>query len=212
MQRRTLLKSPLLALGSFAGMSAFAQSANNFPTRPIIWIVPYAPGGSTDTIARILSSEMQKAFPQPIVVDYKPGAATTIGANFVSRAAPDGYTLMSADNGTLAYNQFIYPSLPYDANTSFSYVGGIGRFPMALAVAPSVPVKTAQEFLAWAKANRGRIFYGSPGIGSPHHLNMEFFLDAVGVSLQHTPYKGGAPAINALVAGEIQAMIVDLGL
>lgn len=212
MQRRTLLKTPLLTLGASVGAPALAQHANNLSSRPITWVVPYPPGGTTDLIARTLSEEMRKLMSQPVVVENKPGAATAIGASFVSRSGADGHTLMSADNATLAYNQFIYSELAYDANNSFAYVGGIGRFPMALAIHPSVPVKTAQEFLAWAKVNRAKISYGSPGIGTPHHLNMEFFLEAVGLSLQHVPYKGGAPAINALMTGEIQAMMVDLGL
>ena len=173
--------------------------------------MPYSAGGTTDVIARTLANEMQPAFSQPIVVEYKPGAATSIGAAFVTRAPADGHTLMSADNAALAYNPSIYSKLPYDPN-GFSFIGSIGRLPMALAVHPGVPVKTAQEFLSWAKANSGKVFYGSPGIGSPHHLNMEYFADAVGLPLQHIPYKGGAPAINALVAGELQTMMVDLPL
>ncbi len=212
MLRRDLLKAPALAIGAWASTHAFAQSTGAFPTRPVTWVVPYPAGATTDLIARTLSNEIQKEFSQPLVVDYKPGAATSIGAEYVSRAAPDGHTLMSADNAALAYNQFIYAKLPYDPNKSFTLIGAIGRLPMALAVHPSVPAQTAQEFLAWVKSNPGKGFYGSPGIGSPHHLNMEYFLDAVGVPLQHVPYKGGAPAINALLSGEIQAMMVDLPL
>lgn len=183
--------------------------AQSFPTQPIKWIVPYPPGAATDTIARLLANEMKGAFSQPIVNDYKPGAATIIAADLVSQAAPDGHTIMSADNATLAYNSYVYKQLPYDP-MAMTFVGAIGRFPMALVVHPDLPVDSVQAFIEHARRQPQKLLYGSVGVGSPHHLNMEYFLDRMGLTVTHVPYRGGAPAVQALLAGEVQAMFLDL--
>lgn len=200
----------LFCLGISMSVCANAQQAPEFPTQPITWTVPYAPGAATDIIARILSNEMAKDFSQPIVVDYRPGAATILGAGHVAKSQPNGYSIMSADNATLVYNKYIYDSIPYDPIEGFTHIGMMGRFPMALVVNPSLPVNNFQEFIQYAKKPDSNLFYGSPGIGSPHHLNMAYFLDSVGLDMTHVPYKGGAPAAQALLAGDVQVMVFDL--
>lgn len=184
--------------------------AQSYPREALKWIVPYTPGGGSDRLARALVSEMQPSFGQPIVVDYKPGAGTIVGAQAVANAKPDGYTIMSVDNSTLVYNPFLHNKLAYDAEKSFASIGAIGRFPMALVVHPSLPVRTLPEFLIWAKRLGKQVDYSSPGVGSPHHINMEMFADRAGVGMRHIPYRGGAPAIQAVLANETPVMMLDV--
>lgn len=197
----------LMLAGSCIGPVVMAQS---YPSQPIKWIVPYPPGGGSDRLARALVNELQSSYGQPFVVDYKPGAGTIVGAQTVAGAKPDGYTIMSVDNATLVYNPFLHKRLQYDAEKSFTPIGAIGRFPMALVVHPSIPAKTLQEFRAYAKGLGKEIDYASPGVGSPHHINMEMFGDRIGIPMRHVAYRGGAPAIQAVMANETPAMMLDL--
>ena len=183
--------------------------AQKFPTKPVEWVVPYPPGGGTDVIARTLADAIQKKGNMSFVVANKPGAATIIGAEYVAKAKPDGYTVLSADTATLAANEFLYSKLPYSPKKDFSDLGLICRFNLILVVNPKVPVKTLKEFLAWAKAQNNSISYGSPGQGSPHHLATELFKAQTGLNLTHVPYKGAAPAIQDVVGGQIPFMFVD---
>lgn len=184
--------------------------AQPYPREVLKWVVPYPPGGGSDRLARALSNEMQPSFGQPIVMDYKPGAGTIIGAQSVANSKADGYTIMSVDNATLVYNPFLHKKLAYDAERSFTPIGAIGRFPMALVVHPSLPPRTLPEFLAWAKRQGNPVDYASPGVGSPHHVNMEMFADRANVDMRHIPYRGGAPAIQAVLGNETPAMMLDL--
>lgn len=187
-----------------------SQSAPAWPTQPVKWVVPYAPGGTTDVIARQLAVQMGKDLGQPVVVDNRPGAASIIGATLIARAPADGYTLGTADSGTLAFNPAMYARLSYDAGKDFSYIGGLGRMPLVLAVHPSFPAKNVQEFLAMARKEPGGISSASSGPGSPLHVALELFKQRTGTQILHVAYKGSAPALQDLMAGQIQSMFVDL--
>lgn len=184
-------------------------SAQTFPNRPIEWVVPYAPGGGTDTVARTLGQAMGTVLNQSVVIVNKPGAATNIGAEYVARAKADGYVVMSADTGTLAANPFIYSKLTYNAEKDFSPIGLTVRFPMILVVNPNVPAQNMKEFIAWAKAQAQGVSYATPGSGSPHHLATELFHEMTGLNLSHVPYRGAAPAVQDVVAGQVPMMFVD---
>ena len=195
---------------SFLNLGLFGQAvAQKFPTKPVEWVVPYPAGGGTDVIARTLADAIQKKGNINFVVANKPGAATIIGAEYVAKAKPDGYTVMSADTATLAANEFLYSKLPYSPKKDFSDLGLICRFNLILVVNPKVPAKNLKEFIAWAKTQKDAIPYGSPGQGSPHHLATELFKAETGLNLTHVPYKGAAPAIQDVVGGQIPFMFVD---
>ncbi len=183
--------------------------SQTYPNKPIEWVVPYAPGGGTDTVARSLGQAMGTALGQSIVIVNKPGAATNIGAEYVARAKPDGYVLMSADTGTLAANPFIYSKLSYNAEKDFTPVGLTVRFPLILVVNPSVPANNLKELLTWIKSQANGVSYATPGAGSPHHLATELFRETGHLNLSHVPYRGAAPAVQDVAAGQVPMMFVD---
>jgi tripartite-type tricarboxylate transporter receptor subunit TctC len=174
------------------------------------WVVPYPPGGGTDVLARALAEAMRPGLGQTVIVDNRPGASTNIGAQEVARAAPDGRTLLQADNALLAFNEHLYKKLPAHPDRDFSYIGAIGKFPLALVVHPAFPARNFQEFIAYVRANPGQVNYASPGNGSPHHLAMEMFKDRTKTFLLHIPYRGAAPAMQDVMAGQVQCMFLDL--
>jgi tripartite-type tricarboxylate transporter receptor subunit TctC len=206
--RRQLLAGMAAAGATLA--APWARAQGNYPDQPIRWVVPYPAGGGTDVIARSLSEAMRQSLGQQFVVDNKPGAATNIGAEQVARAKPDGYTIMSADNAVLAFNEHLFSKLPFDPAKDFSYIGAIGKFPLALVVNPSFQAKDFKEFLAYVKAHPGDVNYASPGNGSPHHLAMELFKNRTGTSLTHVPYRGAAPAMADVMGGQVPCMFLDL--
>jgi tripartite-type tricarboxylate transporter receptor subunit TctC len=203
--RQALAATGLLLFGAWA-------AAQNYPSKPIEWVVPYPPGGGTDVLARTLAESMGRTLGQPIVINNKPGAATSIGAAYAAEAKADGYTLLSADTATLAANPYLYRKLPYDAEKSFAPIGLTVRFPLILVVNPQVPAKNLHEFTAWAKTqqspNNGAN-YGTPGAGSPHHLATALFGQQTQITLTHVPYRGAAPAIQDVVGGQVSFMFVD---
>lgn len=174
------------------------------------WVVPYPPGGGTDVLARTLAEAMRGPLGMSIVVENKPGASTNIGAQEVARAAPDGRTVLQADNALLAFNEHLFRKLPVDPEKDFSYIGGIGKFPLALVVHPDFPARTLKEFVAYVRARPGGVSYASPGNGSPHHLAMEMFKRRTGSFLVHIPYRGAAPAMQDVMAGQVPVMFLDL--
>ncbi|CAN7201061.1 tripartite tricarboxylate transporter substrate binding protein [Variovorax sp. LjRoot84] len=207
MDRRTLLTT--LAASAAAAAAPWAR-AQNYPEQLIKWVVPYPAGGGTDVIARTLAEAMRQTLGQQIVIDNRPGASTNIGADLVAKAKPDGYTIMSADNAVLAFNEYLFSKLPFSPEKDFSYIGAIGRFPLALVVHPDFPAKDFKAFLAYVKANPGKVNYASPGNGSPHHLAMEMFKNRTGTFITHIPYRGAAPAMADVMGGQVPCMFLDL--
>lgn len=195
-----------LAFLTGSGM-AHAQS---FPSKPIRWVVPYPAGGGSDFLARTISQQMSAQVGQSILVDNKPGGNTAIAASEVARSAADGYTIMSADNGTMVFNSALYAKLSYNPEKDLVPVTLMGKFPMILVVAANSDVKDAKDFMARAKAAPGRINYGSAGAGSPHHLAMELLKVNAGLHMVHIPYRGAAPALTDLAGGQVVAMMVDM--
>ena len=204
MQRRSFLAATGLTL---AATGARAQS---YPDQAVRWIVPYPAGGGTDVLARTVAEAMRPALGQQILVDNRPGAATNIGGDLVAHAKPDGYTVISADNAILAFNEHLFTKLPFNPEKDFTYIGAIGRFPLALVVHPDFPASNVKEFVAYAKANPGKLNYASPGNGSPHHLAMELFKNRTGTFITHIPYRGMAPAMQDVMGGQVPCMFLDL--
>lgn len=186
--------------------------ATAFPSRPIRLIVPHAPGGNSDTFGRILAQKMGERIGQQVVVENRPGAGGTLGSAMVSKAAPDGYTLVVADNGTHAIAPTLYGAkLNYDVFKDFTPITLAATFPTVIIVHPSVPAQNAQEFVALAKSQPGKLTYSSAGTGNGSHLTVELFRAAAGgLDMVHVPYKGGAPAVQALLAGEVQLSSVSV--
>ncbi|HLU00793.1 MAG TPA: tripartite tricarboxylate transporter substrate binding protein [Burkholderiaceae bacterium] len=185
-------------------------SAADFPDRTMKWVVPYAAGGTTDVMARHLAAEMSTLLGQTVVIDNKPGAASIIGATQIARSAPDGYTFGTADSGTLAFNPALYSNLTYDVKTDFTFIGGLGRMPLVLAVNPDFPAKNLNEFMEIVRKDPGKVTSASSGHGSPLHVALELFNQRENVQLLHVPYKGSAPALQDLMSGQVQSMFVDL--
>ncbi|UUX94929.1 tripartite tricarboxylate transporter substrate binding protein [Aquabacterium sp. J223] len=177
--------------------------------RSIEWVVGFAAGGGSDTVARTVAEAMARTLGQPIVVNNKPGAGTNIAAEYVVRAGnTSGTLLFTADFATLAANPFLFGRLPYDPVKDFVPVGLLARFPLLLVVAPNVPAKNWQEFTAWAKA-QDNVSYASPGLGTPHHLAVELLRERTGLKFNHVPYKGAAPAVQDLMGGQVPVGMID---
>lgn len=196
----------ILALPLLSSMA----TAQSFPSKPIRWLVPYAAGGGSDFLARTIGQTLSSQVGQTVVVDNKPGANTAIAAAETARSPADGYTVLSADNGTLIFNPVLYKTLSYNPGKDLAPVTLMGRFPMILVVGPSLPVTSAKEFIAKAKATPEGLNYGSAGAGSPHHLAMELLKIETGLTMTHVPYRGAAPALAEVAGGQVPAMMVDL--
>jgi tripartite-type tricarboxylate transporter receptor subunit TctC len=177
--------------------------ADDFPNRPITLIVPFPPGGSTTIVGRIVADKMGEALKQSIVVDNRGGAGGTIGSRAVAKSPPDGYTILLGYTGTLAIGPTLYGNVGYDPRKDFEPIGRIGTAPNTLVVHPSLPVQTVAELIAYAKANPGKVNYGSAGIGTVSHVCGEYFATVAGVKITHVPYKGTGPAIIDLLGGHI---------
>jgi tripartite-type tricarboxylate transporter receptor subunit TctC len=188
----------------------FGGALAAFPDKAIKWIVAYAPGGGTDTLARLVGQEMSAKLSRPVVIENRPGGATNIGAGAAAKADPDGHTVFTADNGTLVFNTALFRQLPYNPERDFREVGLMARFPLILAVKKTSVSTSARDLIDRARAEPGKIDCGSPGVGSPHHLAMERLGREAGVRFNHIPYKGGAPGVGDLAAGHIESMIIDL--
>lgn len=191
------------------GATAFAQNAlaqQPYPARPIRVVVPYTPGGITDVVTRIVAQEVSKAVNQNVLVDNRPGANSILGVDIVSKASADGYTLVSVIAAHAA-NQTLYPKLPYDAVKSFAPVSLLVTAPLIVTATNNLAAKDAKELVALAKAKPGSISFGSSGIGAAAHLTTELLMLTTGIKLNHIPYKGTAPALQDLVAGQIQILM-----
>jgi tripartite-type tricarboxylate transporter receptor subunit TctC len=188
--------------------AAQPASAQDYPNRPIRWIIPWAAGGGSDTLARMLAPEMSKRLGQPIVIENKPGAAGAIAATEVARSAPDGYTIFSADNGTMVYNPALYKKLSYTTK-DFTPVAMIARSPTILVVGPGSQAKSVKEMVEFVKTQPGKISYASAGPGSPHAMGMEMLKATLGLDMIHVPYRGGALSIQDVAAGQVPMCMTD---
>ena len=204
-------KRATLALILLCGASCLLQAQTvAYPNKTLRWVVPYPAGGGSDFLARTISQQMAAQLKPTIVIDNKPGANTAIAAADVAKAAPDGHTFMSADNGTMVFNTALYTKLSYNPNKDLTPVTLMGKFPMILVVGPASDAKDAKDFIAKAKAKPGSVNFASAGAGSPHHLAMELLKFQTGLFMVHIPYRGAAPALVDLAGGQVPAMMVDL--
>lgn len=204
-KRKKSIAAILTAL--VAGLSSYAESTMSaeYPTKPLRVIVPYAPGGGTDTAARIIAQKLTETWHQIVVVDNRPGAAGIIGSDLVAKAPPDGHTLLVAA-GAHAINPSLYRKLPYDVHKDFAHIAFLVTAPNILVVNPSVQANSVKELIALAKATPGQLNFGSGGAGQTPHLAGELFKSMAGVDMTHVPYKGGAPATADLIGGRISVM------
>ena len=184
-----------------------AASAQNYPDRPIRLIAPFPAGGLADVLARAVGDEMSKSLGQPVIVENRAGAGGNVGADAVAKAAPDGYTLLMSSAGILTANQFLYSKMPFDPEKDFIPVSIVADMPMMVVVNPKVEAKTLRELVAMARANPGKLNFGSPGIGTTGHLGLALMLHAAKVQITHVPYRGAAPAITDLVGGQIDGVV-----
>lgn len=200
LRRRALLASSLLALAA----PAFAQDA--WPSRPVRMIVPFAPGGSTDVVARLLGQKLAERWGQPVVIENRPGAGGNVGADVVAKAPGDGYTLLMA-SGSVTINPALYKKMPFDTRKDLLPITNVAQGPMLVVVRDGSPYRTLKDLIAAAKARPGQLSFASAGVGSQVHLAAENFADAAGVDLQHVPYKGEAPGYVDLISGQVQMMV-----
>lgn len=200
MNRSMLRRRHVLAAAAAAPFAAWAQTG--FPNRPVKLVVPFAPGGPTDTVARLVAERLQALWGQPVVTDYKPGAGTMVGTDFVAKAAPDGYTLGMAITAHMI-NPALQPKLPYDTKKDLAGVAQVAQAHFGLFAHPSLPVSTVAELIAYAKQNPGKLSYATPGIGTGTHLAGEMLNHMAGLDMVHVPYKGSAPAQQDVIAGRV---------
>ena len=196
---RRVLTTLALAFAAHAALAAY-------PERPITLIVPWAPGGSTDILARAIGEKLSISMGQPVVVDNRAGASGNIGSAAVARAKPDGYTLLIGSMSTHAMNPALMSNMPFRGSADFTPIALVANVINTMVVNPSVPAKNLREFIAYAKANPGKLAYASAGAGSTNHLSAEMFNKAAGIQMLHVPYKGGSPAVLATVANETQVL------
>ncbi len=205
-----LFAATLAALAAAPAAHAQASEAASFPNRPIRIVVPWAPGGLTDVLARSVAQKMSESLGQSVIVDNKPGASGTIGVGFVAGAAPDGYTLLVANTDTHAVVPALHAKPPYDAQKDFVPVSRIGSQAVVLTVNSTVPVKTVGEFIALARSKPGVMTYGSWGNGTVAHLAAEMFIGPAGLKMVHVPYKGVNPALLDVVAGRVDSIFISI--
>ena len=191
----------------FAFFVPVAAQAQNYPDRPIKLIAPFPAGGLADVLARAVGDEMSKALGQPVIVENRAGAGGNNGADVVAKSTPDGYTLLMSSAGILTANPFLYSNMPFDAETAFIPVSNVAEMPMILVVNPKVPAQDLKELVALAKSQPNKLNFGSPGIGTTGHLGLAMFMHAAGVQITHVPYRGAAPAITDLIAGQIDGVV-----
>ena len=201
----------VFALVAVSVGSALSQPIpTGFPNRPLRYIVPFPPGGSTDIVARVVAAALTETLGKQVVIDNRGGAGGTVGAEIAARATPDGYTLFACNIASLAVSPALYRKLGYDPVAGFAPIGLIGSTPNCLVVHPSVPAASVAEFIALAKAHPGKINYGSAGVGTSPQLSMELFKMTAQINLVHIAYKGAGPAVADLLGGHIQAMFATL--
>jgi len=192
---------------SVASLSAFSAHSQEYPTKPIRMLVGFPPGGGVDIVARMMAAEMQKTLGQPITVENRAGAAGNIATDAVAKAAPDGYTILMGNTGSLAINPALYSNLPFNTLKDLAAVAMVSTSPLVILVNSSQPAKTLGELITTAKQQKGRLSYGTGGAGSISHLAMELLKAQTGADLLHIPYRGGSPAITDLLGGQLQVVV-----
>jgi tripartite-type tricarboxylate transporter receptor subunit TctC len=197
-------KIAALLLALFVSLPAAAQT---YPNRPIKWIVPYTPGGITDSVTRLVTQKLAEALGQPVVIENKPGANSIVGAELVAKSAPDGYTLLTVIAAHAANPTLYAGKLPFDATKSFTPISLAAVAPLILTVNNSFPAKDMKELIAYAKANPDKISFGSSGVGAAAHLTTELLKQTADIHMVHVPYKGTAPALEGLLRGDIQVLV-----
>jgi tripartite-type tricarboxylate transporter receptor subunit TctC len=202
------ITAALIAVGVSQPLDAWAQGAAAFPSKPIQFIVTSPPGGSNDTFARAIGKRLAEAFGKPVIVENKAGATGSIGNAFVANAAPDGHTILMISS-SFTTSAAIQKNAPYDAVKSFAGVAMIGKGPLLLAVSPTLPVSTPEEFLALARSQPGKLNFASSGTGSINHFATELLDEAAGIQMTHVPYKGMGPAVADLIAGHVQVLVAS---
>jgi tripartite-type tricarboxylate transporter receptor subunit TctC len=194
-----------------AALGGAVKAADTYPAKPIRWLVGFAAGGASDIVVRLVAEGMQQQLGVPLIVDNRPGASGNLAAAALVQAPADGYTILHGESSVLYTNEHLAKA-PYSPEKDFTYIGAIGRSPFTLVVNPRLAVQTLKEFLEYAKANPGKINYGTPGVGSPQRIAMELFQQEYGVQLTHVAYKGGAAAMVDVRSGQIESMMVDLSV
>jgi tripartite-type tricarboxylate transporter receptor subunit TctC len=202
--RSAIRRAARLAAAACLLLAGMAAHAAGYPERPVTLLVPFPPGGGTDTGARLVAQKLSQRWGQQVVVENKGGAAGQIGADLVAKAKPDGYTLLMGNIGTQAINPSLYARMPYDPDRAFAPVSLVAELPLAMMVNPAVAAKDAKEFVALARSQPGRMSYSSSGAGGAPHLAAEMFKQATNTFVVHVPYRGGGPAISDLIAGHVQ--------
>src|SRR5215216_1175304 len=197
-----------LAVTALATPSVLAQ---DYPARPVTIVVPFAAGGGTDMLARMVAQKLEQRFNKSFLIDNKPGAGSTIGASLAAKAQPDGYTLLMAPSPTMAVSVSIYKNLPYDPASDFVPLALVAQTPFALVVHPSLPVHSVADLIRLAQEKPGELSFGSAGPGTPHHLYAELLKSMTGIEMNHVSYRGSLPLLNDLVAGHIPLTFIDLG-
>ena len=201
----------LMVLAALAGLLASAQaSAQTYPSRPITIVAGYTPGAVSDLAARTVADGLHQEWGQTVIVDNRPGSGSNIAAGLVARAAPDGYTLMVGTDATMTSNVYLYRHTPFDPVKDFVPITNAGANIICLAVNAELPIKTVADVIAYARANPGKLNYGSSGTGSPHHLAGELLHQKAGIDIAHIPYKGGGAAVNDLLGGHIGMAFLSL--
>ncbi len=200
----------LLAAGLALPALHSARAQEVFPSRPVTLVIPWAAGGSTDVMGRVIAQAMSADLGQPVVVENRGGASGTLGHHHVARARPDGYTFLLGTNSTYAIAPHLMRNIPYDNRAAFTGVSLVARSAQGFCVHPSIPVNSVAEFIAYAKARSGQVTYSSAGIGASSHLATELFQAKSGTQLLHVPYRGGGPSVQGLLAGEVAMSFVDL--
>jgi tripartite-type tricarboxylate transporter receptor subunit TctC len=207
--KRQVISAIALAMSIFV-TNVMAQA--DFPNKPITIVVPYSPGGVSDAIGRGIAQKLSQDLKTQVVVDNKAGGNTLIGATHVSKSNPDGYTLLLTAEATLTLNPLIYAKLPYDVDKNFAPIIAIAQVPQSLIINSKLGITNYQDFIAYAKKNAGKVSYATLGVGSTAHINFEMFQRTVNLSMQDIPFKGASVAINDLIGGHVDAMIVSTGL
>lgn len=191
-------------------IDAQAQGGDDYPSRPITLVVPFPAGGTLDIVGRIAATQMSKSLGQQMIVENRAGAGGNLGARQVARSAPDGYTLLLSYVGITAINPVMYSNMGYDPDTQLAPIGSIANSPSILVLHPTFPAQNMREFLAYAKANPGKVDYASSGIGTGVHVGTEMLADAASIQIKHIPYKGTAPAVADLIGGHVKVMMVPI--